>query len=140
MTLRISVIFFCLLLDFFQKFGYLLLNTVFSPMPGWRNGRRSRLKICFPLGVRVRSPFRVPFDFACNGLIFQAFFVWTRPRGGGDFPFIYSNGPGYRRSFIRHTAFLPGAVRSVLYRAVDLLADPRNARRQTGRDPLRSAR
>ena len=31
MTLRISVIFFCLLLDFFQKFGYLLLNTVFSP-------------------------------------------------------------------------------------------------------------
>ena len=50
-------------------------------MPGWRNGRRSRLKICFPLGVRVRSPFRVPFDFACNGLIFQAFFVWTRPRG-----------------------------------------------------------
>ena len=31
MTLRISVIFFCLLLEFFQKFGYLLLNTVFSP-------------------------------------------------------------------------------------------------------------
>ena len=63
MTLRISVIFFCLLLDFFQKFGYLLLNTVFSPMPGWRNGRRSRLKICFPQGVRVRSPSRVPTFF-----------------------------------------------------------------------------
>ena len=63
MTLRNSVIFFCLLLDFFQKFGYLLLNTVFSPMPGWRNGRRSRLKICFPQGVRVRSPSRVPTFF-----------------------------------------------------------------------------
>ena len=61
MTLRISVIFFCLLLDFFQKFGYLLLYTVFlPPVPGWRNGRRSRLKICFPQGVRVRSPSRVP--------------------------------------------------------------------------------
>ena len=30
------------------------------PVPGWRNGRRSRLKICFPQGVRVRSPSRVP--------------------------------------------------------------------------------
>ena len=61
MTLRISVIFFCLLLDFFQKFGYLLLYTVFlTLLPGWRNGRRSRLKICFPQGVRVRSPSRVP--------------------------------------------------------------------------------
>ena len=64
MTLRISVIFFCLLLDFFQKFGYLLLYTVFlTLLPGWRNGRRSRLKICFPQGVRVRSPSRVPAFF-----------------------------------------------------------------------------
>ena len=33
-------------------------------MPGWRNGRRNRLKICYPMDVRVRPPLRADLEYS----------------------------------------------------------------------------
>ena len=44
-----------------HSFCVILRNT--NQLPGWRNGRRKRLKIFCPMDVRVRVPPRVPGSF-----------------------------------------------------------------------------